>query len=75
MAKILSGPAFNYVRKVELLNFVGSIVALESDIETEDSAFLKRFSKIKVSYEKLKIGANYSPAFFTSYSTSYRFCR
>ncbi len=63
MAKILTGPAFNYVRKVELLNFVGSIVALESDIDTEDSAFLKRFSKIKVSFEKLKIGANYSPAF------------
>ena len=63
MAKLLSGPNFNYVKKVELLNFVGSIVALESDIDTEDSAFLKRFSKIKVSYEKLKIGANYSPAF------------
>ena len=63
MAKILTGPAFNYVRKVELLNFVGSIVALESDIDTEDSAFLKHFSKIKVSFEKLKIGANYSPAF------------
>lgn len=63
MAKVLSGPSFNYVRKVELLNFVSSIVALESDIDTTDTAFLKRFSNIKVCFEKLKIGANYSPAF------------
>ena len=63
MGKLLLGPVFNYVKKVEIINFAGSIVALESDITTEDTAFLKRFNKIKLSFEKLKIGANYSPAF------------
>lgn len=63
MAKLLSGPIFNYVKKVEIINFASSIVALESDITTEDTAFLKRFNKLKLALEKLKIGANYYPAF------------
>ncbi|MBR4441260.1 MAG: hypothetical protein IKS00_06910 [Bacteroidales bacterium] len=65
MANILTGPMFSYVRKVELINFAASIVALESDIDTEDTAFLGRFTQLKVAYGKLKIGANYSPSFLT----------